>query len=114
MPDDNDPGLASWDEIPRNLWHRYRTVNPDGTFGGLDRAARRMLLDSGWRDPQTEVAKERGATTGYWWANEKVPMRIDQALVTGPQIKARDYLTHDSRDLRRLSDHLPMELTIEL
>jgi exonuclease III len=114
MPDDNDPGPDSWDQVPQNLWHRYRRILDDGSLGDLDRRARAMLLASGWRDPQRDVDEERAATTGYWWQNELVPMRIDQALVTGDQLEIVGYRTHDTAELRTLSDHLPLELTIRL
>lgn len=113
MPDDTDEDPIDWDQVPQNLWHRYREFD-DGTFGKLDRRARDMLLASGWRDPQHDVDQERAATTGYWWKNELVPMRIDQALVTGDQLEVVDYRTHDTPELRKLSDHLPLELTIRL
>lgn len=114
MPDDNDEGPDSWEQVPQNLWHRYRRIRDDGSFGDLDRRARTMLLASGWRDPQCAVDAERAATTGYWWDNERVPMRIDQALITGGQLEVVDYRTHDTPPLRKLSDHLPLELTIGL
>lgn len=113
MPDDNDPE-PDWDQVPQNLWHRLREILPDGSFGPLHRGARGMLLNSGWRDPQKAVAEVRAPTTGYWWQNELVPMRIDQALVTGPRLKVTGYRTHDTPALRTLTDHLPAQLDIEL
>ncbi|MFK0154342.1 hypothetical protein ACIQVK_19985 [Streptomyces sp. NPDC090493] len=115
-PDDNDPELKDWSRVPQYLWHRYREVLPDGSFGGWDRGARNLLLKSGWCDPQSEVLVQRGPTVGYWYDNEKVPLRLDQILVTGPRIEVVDYRTlkPDAPDLTRLSDHLPVQLDIRL
>jgi endonuclease/exonuclease/phosphatase family metal-dependent hydrolase len=115
-PDDNDPELDDWSRVPRHLWHRYRKILPDGSFGGWDRDARRLLLDSGFRDPQNDVPEQREPTVGYWYANERVPLRLDQILVTGRRIEVVDYRTlkPESPDLTKLSDHLPVRLDIRL
>jgi endonuclease/exonuclease/phosphatase family metal-dependent hydrolase len=115
-PDDNDPELRDWSRVPRYLWHRYRKRLPDGSWGGWDRDARRLLLDSGWRDPQNYVREQREATVGYWYDNEKVPLRLDQILVTGPRIEVVDYRTlkPETPDLTKLADHLPVRLGIRL
>lgn len=115
-PDDNDPELDDWSRVPRYLWHRYRKRLPDGSWGGWDRDARRLLLDSGWLDPQNYVREQREPTVGYWYDNEKVPLRLDQILVTGRRIEVVDYRTlkPESPDLTKLSDHLPVRLDIRL
>ncbi|MER5549747.1 endonuclease/exonuclease/phosphatase family protein [Streptomyces sp. NPDC002589] len=118
-PDDNDPepeNPESWAQIPRNLWHRYREILPDGSFGSWDRRARRLLLNSGWRDPQASLPIQREPTVGYWYDNEPVPLRLDQALVTGQRIEVVDYRTLNPEvpDLTRLSDHLPTQLGVRL
>ncbi|NUQ95055.1 MAG: hypothetical protein HOY79_00340 [Streptomyces sp.] len=115
-PDDTDPEPDDWSAVPQNLWHRYREVRADGSFGGFDRSARRLLLNSGWRDPQTAVSELREPTVGYWYDNERVPLRLDQALVTGPRIEVVDYRTLNPEvpDLTKLADHLPVLLVIRL
>ncbi|MER6913860.1 hypothetical protein ABT354_19495 [Streptomyces sp. NPDC000594] len=113
--DHTDRKPAKWSDIPLNLQHRYRTIGPDGLFGDdYDRSPRNLLLASGWRDPQADVAAVREPTTGYWYANEQVPMRLDQSLVTGPRIEVVDYRTHVDPELDQLSDHRPTELVILL
>ncbi|KUN02090.1 hypothetical protein AQI95_28855 [Streptomyces yokosukanensis] len=118
-PDESDPELSDeeWKRrVPRGLWHRYRKIRDDGSFGGFDRGARRLLLESGWRDPQADVRQLREPTVGYWYENERVPLRLDQALVTGPRIEVVDYRTLNPKRpaLKNLSDHLPIRLDIRL
>lgn len=108
--DDSD-GEPDWNAMPSNLWHRYRSVQKDGTFGPADRKARRTLLISGWRDPQKDVAELREPTTGFFYENEKVPLRIDQALYTGPKISVMDYRTLDTG---MMSDHKAVWLVFTL
>ncbi|MEO3976848.1 endonuclease/exonuclease/phosphatase family protein [Streptomyces sp. CAU 1734] len=113
--DDTDLKPDEWGAIPLNLQHRYRPVLADGTFGDdYDRSPRRLLLNSGWRDPQGDVPAVREPTTGYWYDNEQVPMRLDQAFVTGDRVEVVDYRTHVDPELDRLSDHRPIELVIRL
>ncbi|MGW6454702.1 endonuclease/exonuclease/phosphatase family protein [Streptomyces sp. NPDC055078] len=114
FPDRRDTEPESWDSIPQNLHHRYREINADASFGGYDRRARDLLLASGWRDAQDEVAELRAPTTGHWYDNERVDMRLDQAYVTGDRIEVIDYRTHVSEELDRLSDHRPVELQLRL
>ncbi|MGW6603129.1 hypothetical protein [Streptomyces sp. NPDC055036] len=131
-PDRRDPEPQDWSAIPRNLWHRYRKVLPDGEFGGWDLDAVNLLIASGWRDPQDEIPLRRRPTVGYWYANEQVPLHLDQALVTGRRIEVTDYRTlgapqsfapeipapadspDSDLDLTDLSDHLPYLLRIRL
>ncbi|MGW1976569.1 endonuclease/exonuclease/phosphatase family protein [Streptomyces sp. NPDC001889] len=111
-PDGPDEEPGSWSDIPQNLLHRYCKIDEDGNILGYDRDARDLLLSAGWRDPQEEVAELREPTTGYWYANEQVPMRIDQSLVTGDRIEVVDYRTLTDDELDTLSDHRPSKLVI--
>ncbi|GAA2254231.1 hypothetical protein GCM10010232_49040 [Streptomyces amakusaensis] len=111
-PGDTEP--EDWDAIPRNLHHRYREILPGGRFGGYDRRAVDLLIASGWRDAQDEVpGPVRAPTTGHWYDNEKVPMRLDQAYATG-RIRVLDYRTLVDDELDRLSDHRPITVTFTL
>ncbi|MFF3277292.1 endonuclease/exonuclease/phosphatase family protein [Streptomyces chrestomyceticus] len=103
---DREP--ESWDLIPANLHPRYRLALPDGTFGGADQRAVRMMLQSGWHDPQDLTGVRRAATVGYWYANEPVPWCLDYALVRGLDVQT--YRTYDTPRARELSDHLPVVL----
>ncbi|MFE7133843.1 hypothetical protein ACFVIM_23610 [Streptomyces sp. NPDC057638] len=112
--DHSDKEPPSWDAIPANLIHRYCKVDEDGNILGYDRDARDLLLRAGWRDPQAEVAELRAPTTGYWYENENVPMRIDQGFVAGDRIKVVDYRTLTGVELDTLADHRPTLLTVQL
>ncbi|MFI1013399.1 endonuclease/exonuclease/phosphatase family protein [Streptomyces sp. NPDC020965] len=105
---DDDP--RDWSLIPRNLHSRYRTVDAAGGFGGMDRRAVRVLVNSGWVDPQSVTGESRAATVGYAYANEPVPLRLDHILTRGLAVAA--YCTHDTAEARALSDHLPVVLDI--
>ncbi|MEO3978658.1 hypothetical protein [Streptomyces sp. CAU 1734] len=48
----------------------------------------RVLINSGWRDPQSLTGRERAATVGYAYADEPVPLRLDHILVRGPPAPA--------------------------
>ena len=128
-PDRYDPEPEDWSVVPRNLWHRYRKMLPDGSFGGWDLDAPNLLIGSGWRDPQDEISLRRKPTVGYWYANEQVPLHLDQGLVTGRRIEVAGYRTLGApptfaphipapdtpgRDLTDLADHLPVHLRIRL
>ncbi|MDL5199780.1 hypothetical protein [Streptomyces sp. ALI-76-A] len=130
-PDLHDPEPEDWSEVPRNLWHRYRERLPDGSYGGWDTQVLRMLMEAGWRDPQADVTIRRKPTVGYWYENEKVPLHLDQALVTGQRIEVVDYRTLGAPYwfapniptpdvsgtdliLTDLSDHLPVHVCIRL
>ncbi|TBO57078.1 endonuclease/exonuclease/phosphatase family protein [Streptomyces kasugaensis] len=108
---DREP--ESWDLVPRNLWPRYRLVNDDGTFGPADERALRVLLGVGWTDPATLTGQGRAATVGYYYANETAEFRLDHILTAGDW-DVRGYRTHDTEELRTLSDHLPVTLDIRL
>ncbi|MFK0143409.1 endonuclease/exonuclease/phosphatase family protein [Streptomyces murinus] len=108
LGDFNTPNrvLKDWSRIPQNMHARYRLVNPDGTFGGVDQRALQIMYQSGWQDPETLTGKPRAATVGYAYDNERVPWSLDHILVT-KAVQVRDYVTLDTEDLRDLSDHLP-------
>ncbi|SFD61555.1 endonuclease/exonuclease/phosphatase family protein [Streptomyces aidingensis] len=99
-----------WTNVPRNMHPRYRTVHADGSFGPADRRALRVLLNSGWTDPQTVVREPRKATVGYWYKNEPTPLHLDHALTAG-DFRPLSYVTHDTPEARAASDHLPITLT---
>ncbi|MGY9065701.1 endonuclease/exonuclease/phosphatase family protein [Streptomyces sp. CAS3] len=101
-----DRDLEDWSRIPQNMHARYRLVNPDGSFGGVDQRALQVMLESGWQDPQALTGKSRAATVGYAYDNERVPWSLDHVLVTNA-VQVRDYVTLDTEDLRKVSDHLP-------
>ncbi|MFD3422436.1 endonuclease/exonuclease/phosphatase family protein [Streptomyces decoyicus] len=107
---DREP--KSWSLIPRNLHSRYRLVKTNGRFGKADRRAVRVLLASGWQDPQKLVSKKRAPTVGYYYPNEPVPWCLDYALVRG--VKVIDYRTVDTPQARAVSDHLPVVLDAEV
>lgn len=130
-PDLHDPEPEDWSAVPQNLWHRYREWLPDGSYGGWDTQALQMLLKAGWRDPQVDVPIRRAPTVGYWYENERVPLHLDQALVTGRRIEVVDYRTLGAPlsfapdiptpdtpgtdlALTDLTDHLPVHLRIRL
>ncbi|MEV0776315.1 endonuclease/exonuclease/phosphatase family protein [Streptomyces sp. NPDC050428] len=107
---DADP---DWDKVPQNMHARYRIINPDGTFGGVDVAAMGVLLESGWTDPADTLGITREATVGYYYPNEPVPLHLDHILTTAG-ITPRAYETHDTPTARRNSDHLPTWLDFQL
>ncbi|AZS87245.1 hypothetical protein ELQ87_25670 [Streptomyces griseoviridis] len=116
--DDCDPEMTDreWEErVPRARQHHYRTVHPDGTLGGWDRGARRLLLNAGWRDPQSGLP-QRTPSVGHWYANaaERLRLHADQAMVAGSGLHVTSYRTHDTPDLRRQSTHLPMSIDVRL
>ncbi|MFD7552235.1 helix-turn-helix domain-containing protein [Streptomyces sp. NPDC059816] len=88
-----------------------RLVCPGRHYGGYDRRARDLLTGAGWRDAQDEVPALRAPTTGHWYANERVDMRLDQGYVTG-DFTVTDYRTCVSPELNRLSDHRPVDLVV--
>ncbi|MFF8958699.1 endonuclease/exonuclease/phosphatase family protein [Streptomyces sp. NPDC014894] len=106
---DKDP--EDWGLIPQNLHSRYRLVNDDGSFGGMDRRAMRALLNSGWTDPQALTGEPRDATVGFKWENEPVPLSLDHILIHG--LGATSYRTHDTPEARAVSDHLPVVLDLD-
>ncbi|MEO3972471.1 endonuclease/exonuclease/phosphatase family protein [Streptomyces sp. CAU 1734] len=107
---DTDP--PDWSLVPHNLHSRYRRVTADGRFGAMDRRAVRVLLASGWTDPQTFTRHPRTPTVGYAYANEPVPLRLDHILVRDLPVTA--YRTHDTPEARAASDHLPVVLDTHL
>ncbi|MGW4890240.1 endonuclease/exonuclease/phosphatase family protein [Streptomyces murinus] len=108
---DREPG--SWSLIPQFLQSRYRLVLPDGSFGDVDQRAVQVLLGSGWRDPQVSSATPEAASVGYYYPNEPVLWRIDYILVSGlPDVIS--YAIHDTPDLRKYSDHLPVILDVDV
>jgi hypothetical protein len=80
----------------------------------LDKRAERMLRQAGWRDPQQYVTAQRAPTTGYWYANEPLPLRLDQARLTGTRIEVLESRTLVSDELDALSDHRPVILVVRL
>jgi len=97
-----------WRQIPRNLWSRYRLLRPSGRWGGIDRRAVKILLRSGWVDPQRLTGRKRTDTGGYYYSNESKHGSLDYALVHG--LDVTDYRTADSSEARAVSDHLPVVL----
>ncbi|WP_416484280.1 endonuclease/exonuclease/phosphatase family protein [Streptomyces sp. CL12] len=108
-PDREPP---DWSLVPRNLQSRYRLVLDDGGFGPTDQRAVRVLLNSGWQDPQTHTGILRGATVGYYYDNEPVEWCIDYGLLSG--MKATSYTTYDTAKAREVADHLPLVLDVML
>ncbi|MEE4543686.1 endonuclease/exonuclease/phosphatase family protein [Streptomyces sp. V4-01] len=100
-----DRELEDWSQVPVNLHSRYRIVKNDGDFGGVDQRAVRVLLNSGWKDPHTVLGVPRPPTVGHYYANERVPWRLDYALLSGMQPAA--VWTHPFDENFKLSDHLP-------
>ncbi|MEO3975812.1 endonuclease/exonuclease/phosphatase family protein [Streptomyces sp. CAU 1734] len=100
-----------WDSlVPRNLHSRYRHVTAEGRFGTTDRRAVRVLIESGWTDPQTLTGQERSATVGHAYANEPVPLRLDHILTR--DLPTHSYRTLDTPTTRAASDHLPVILDL--
>ncbi|SFD60345.1 MULTISPECIES: endonuclease/exonuclease/phosphatase family protein [Streptomyces] len=102
-----------WNLIPRNTWSRYRQIHADGSWGPADRRALRVLLNSGWIDPQTVVRQARKPTVGHYPTDSAQPSRIDHALVTG-EVRPKVYATHASELADSASDHRPIVLTAEI
>ncbi|MEU3973411.1 endonuclease/exonuclease/phosphatase family protein [Streptomyces bacillaris] len=107
---DREP--EDWSLIPKNLHSRYRLVLPNGEFGGSDRRALQVLLNSGWSDPQELTGEERAATVGYFYPNEPVPWSLDYGLVSGLKVTA--YRTYVTSAAESASDHLPVVLDAEV
>ncbi|ANZ13451.1 endonuclease/exonuclease/phosphatase family protein [Streptomyces noursei] len=107
---DREP--ASWSLIPANMHSRYRLVLGNGEFGGADRRALQVLLRSGWEDPQALTGEHRTATVGYYYETEPVPWSLDYALVNDLSVKS--YYTHDTPQARKVSDHLPAVIDVEM
>ena len=105
VPDRRPP---SWTFVPPHLHARYRQVLPDGAFGDVDQRALRVLIESGWQDPQTLTGQRRAPTVGYYYPNEPVYWCLDHALLKG--MPASEYFTHDTPEARAASDHLPVVL----
>jgi endonuclease/exonuclease/phosphatase family metal-dependent hydrolase len=116
-PDGIDSGWLWQRHVPAYLIPRYGRVDRHGTVGRLarlDRGAGRLLARAGWRDPQHYIPVKRVPTTGYWYANEDLPLRLDQARVTGPRIEIVNYLTYSYPEVEKLSDHLPVILDVRV
>lgn len=96
-----------WRNVPRNLHARYRTVRRGGAFGGSDRRAVRVLLESGWTDPERALGIRRRPSVGYYYPNEPMPWSLDYVLTAG-DLRPTSYITHDTPQARALSDHLPV------
>ncbi|AQU71412.1 hypothetical protein BBN63_32880 [Streptomyces niveus] len=94
---------VKWKKVPKNMHARYRTVRPDGTFGGLDVRAMKVLLNSGWQDPADVLGISREPTVGYYYANERVPLHLDHVLTAGVIPVA--YETHVTPAADLVSDH---------
>ena len=109
-PDPSDPEPIWGTDVPSNMWARYRTVNPDGTFGPTDLRAINVLTQSGWRNPQSLVQPPRQATVGYWYENEPTPLHLDHVLVAGMEPDA--YYTIANPHVDGLSDHRPTVLHV--
>ncbi|MFF7803087.1 endonuclease/exonuclease/phosphatase family protein [Streptomyces olivaceus] len=103
---------TDWSLIPRNLHARYRLCLPTGEFGGADRRAVQVLLNSGWIDPEQQTGEKRAATVGYFYPNEPVPWSLDYALLSG--LKASAYRTYVTSAAKAASDHLPVVLDTEV
>lgn len=117
LMDKNEPGRWDrrpwrWSKIPQNMWSRYRFVRSNGRFGGIDRRATKVLLNSGWIEPESLTGRRRKATVGYYYRNERVPWRLDHILVRGLPVSS--YVTLDTPELRLLADHLPVVLDTEV
>ncbi|MET8609853.1 endonuclease/exonuclease/phosphatase family protein [Streptomyces misionensis] len=102
---DREP--ENWESIPRNLHSRYRLVLPTGEFGGADRRAVQVLLESGWQDPQKKFGDPAAATVGYFYPNEPVLWRLDYTFTSG-YVTPVDYFVWDTAAARKLGDHLPV------
>lgn len=100
---DREP--VRWSAVPRNLHSRYRLVNDDGSFGGVDLRAVRVLLASGWQDPHDVLGVPRPPTVGHYYPNERVPWALDYALLAG--MEPAGVWTHPLDEAFRASDHLP-------
>ncbi|MEU5498011.1 endonuclease/exonuclease/phosphatase family protein [Streptomyces griseofuscus] len=109
-PDREPP---DWSLIPSNLHSRYRLVGPGGEFGGADRRAVQVLLESGWQDPQRKFGDPAAATVGYFYRNEPVFWRLDYVLTSG-YVKPVEYFIWDTAAARKLSDHLPVVCDVTL
>ncbi|WP_261399363.1 endonuclease/exonuclease/phosphatase family protein [Streptomyces misionensis] len=109
---DREP--ANWSLTPQHLQSRYRVVLDNGDFGPADQRPVKVLLNSGWQDPQTLTGKARTATVGYWWDNEKKqdPWSLDYILTSGMQ--PVDYFTYDTQSARVASDHLPVVCDVKV
>ncbi|EDY49976.1 endonuclease/exonuclease/phosphatase family protein (plasmid) [Streptomyces clavuligerus] len=107
---DPDP---DWSSEPPTLYARCRLVNEDGTFGAMDRRAIRMLLDSGWEDPQARLREERAATgtptrKPRWGSTTSSPPGTSRRWRTGrsiPPPPARRPITCPSSSTRYSHEH---------
>jgi endonuclease/exonuclease/phosphatase family metal-dependent hydrolase len=107
---DREP--EKWSAVPKNLHSRYRLVRDDGSFGGTDQRAVRVLLNSGWTDPHDVLGIPRPPTVGHYYINERVPWALDYGLLSGLEPAA--VWTYPFNEGFALSDHLPHFVDVRL
>lgn len=95
----------TWDGVPINLQARYRSLGDGGIFGPVDQDAVRVLLQSGWQEPHKALGIEPPPTVGHYYANERVPWKLDYALLAG--LQPVQTWTYPVDTAFRLSDHGP-------
>nr|WSX75825.1 endonuclease/exonuclease/phosphatase family protein [Streptomyces sp. NBC_00899] len=108
---DREP--SSWDLVPENLQSRFRILNPDGSYGGVDRQPLRALKKAGWQDPHDLLSVTRPPTVGHYYPEEPVPWAIDYALLAGDLEPVQVYTHPWSTDFK-VSDHLPHFVDVAL
>ncbi|GHC88321.1 endonuclease/exonuclease/phosphatase family protein [Streptomyces flavofungini] len=109
-----DPEPDSWDWLPASHYSRHRILNPDGSYGGLDKRAMHALLAAGFVDPQVQLKLPFARSCGYADRQQLRDHRSDYILPSRHlrwPLKACHVLD-DSR-FRELSDHLPVIATFE-
>ncbi|MEU6230527.1 endonuclease/exonuclease/phosphatase family protein [Streptomyces sp. NPDC047042] len=100
---------ADWPKAPDTLRSRYLIRRADGSFGDADTEAMRVLLASGWQDPEVLTGRPRAETVGFYYAAELVPLHLDHVLVHGLPV-----LNYRTPDTGYLSDHRPAVLDVEV
>ncbi|MDT0321872.1 endonuclease/exonuclease/phosphatase family protein [Streptomyces millisiae] len=104
-----------WRRIPAPLYPRYRTRQPDGSFGDADRSTITTLLAAGYSDPYSVLGRDREHTTGHWYENEPEPQELDHILVSSNiEHAVTNVRTVNSPEARAASDHLPRVCELDL
>jgi exodeoxyribonuclease-3 len=111
--DDEEP--EDWGLIPARQHSGHRMMLPDGSYGGADRRAIRALVHAGFVDPPVQLEQPIPRTAGHMNPEQKWDHRADHVLLSpalAPALHSYEVLDDDAT--QRLSDHLPVIVTLDL